>query len=371
MKVGILTLSASDNCGSLLQTYALQRYIQDNYNFDVSVIDFVPAQSRRVYDIIPDNFYLHPKKTLFSLKHFNSLKRQKKGYNIFREHYLNMTRSRFINLQDLQKITGEFDYLISGSDQIWNINMTDYSDCFFLPWKDTAHKIAYSASLGSAMTIPEEKKDFIAECLKDYDYISVREATGLNTLKNIVDKDIKLTVDPTLLLKTEQWNDLTGEKLIKGNYIFYYSWSYPDENMHELVKQFSESVNMPVYVINSSKWYSYRPEQFGFELFYESGPLAYLNLMRYAKYVFIQSFHGIVFANIFYKQFFFLNEKENGQIDFRVEPIIDSLEQKDRVVHTLEDIKQVCDKSIRYTSDSFEKSIEESKIYIEKCFKRN
>ena len=50
-KVGILTLSASDNCGSLLQTYALKTYLEKYMGFYAEVINFESEQSKRIYDI--------------------------------------------------------------------------------------------------------------------------------------------------------------------------------------------------------------------------------------------------------------------------------------------------------------------------------
>ena len=39
MKIGILTLSASDNCGSLLQAYALQEVIKNRYDCKVEILN--------------------------------------------------------------------------------------------------------------------------------------------------------------------------------------------------------------------------------------------------------------------------------------------------------------------------------------------
>ena len=50
MKVGILTLSASDNCGSLLQAYALQKVIA-KMGHDVEIIDFTTDVSEKMYRI--------------------------------------------------------------------------------------------------------------------------------------------------------------------------------------------------------------------------------------------------------------------------------------------------------------------------------
>ena len=51
--IGILTLSASDNCGSLLQTYALKTLIESIYTGTVEIVPFASPKSHLLYDIFP------------------------------------------------------------------------------------------------------------------------------------------------------------------------------------------------------------------------------------------------------------------------------------------------------------------------------
>ena len=91
-KVGILTLSASDNCGSLLQTYALKTYLEKYMGFYAEVINFKSEQSKRVYDIFPRNIGFHPRGLWLRLTHYRALAGQKKDYKHFREVYLKMKK---------------------------------------------------------------------------------------------------------------------------------------------------------------------------------------------------------------------------------------------------------------------------------------
>ena len=65
-KIGILTLSASDNCGSLLQAYALQTVLQDR-GYDVEIIDFTTPISEKMYRIFHISHILafHPELQFF------------------------------------------------------------------------------------------------------------------------------------------------------------------------------------------------------------------------------------------------------------------------------------------------------------------
>lgn len=365
VKIGIITMSASDNCGSLLQAYALQHVLTNKFKCDVEIIDFCSNKSSEVYDIFPRNFYMHPKKTLFNLKHLKSIKSQKLDYENFRNRFLNMSSNKYRTVEDLKCLYDTYDIIITGSDQVWNINMTDYDDAFFIPWATKSRKIAYAASLGSTNLIEGTKKEQITGWLDDFERISVREETGKQTLNQLTDNDISVLADPTLLLSYDDWAFIAGKPLVKGNYIFFYSWSYPNEEMNELVQKFAKQHNLDVYVINSSKWYKHRPEKFQFKLCKQAGPDAFVNLMMNAEYVFVQSFHGAVFGNLLHKRFFFLNERKDNTVDFRAANILGLLQEEKQIVHSSKDIEEAMNSTLTYTSNEYELLKNRSLLYLE------
>ena len=368
-KVGIVTLSASDNCGSLLQAYALQNYIEEAFGLKVEIINLKTKQSDDVYALFTKDFYKHPKKTLFTLNHLFSIIKQKHGYSDFRQRYLHLSNEIFRKVDDIAKIVDDYDYLITGSDQVWNVYMSDYDDSFYLPWKTRAKKLSYAASLGSTQIIDPLKRSQLKEWLADYCAISVREETGRKTIQALTDKKVYVTVDPTLLLSEGQWSRIVGERMIKKPYIFFYSWAYPDENMNRLVQRFSQEKGLDVYVINSSKWYRYRPGFFNFKLYPDSGPNVFLNLMKNAEYVFVQSFHGTVFANIFHKRFFFLSENGKDKVDFRSKNLLDLLDENSQVVSCYNDISKGLNSNLSYKSPKLDEIIMGSKEYLKSALK--
>ena len=364
---GIITLSASDNCGSLLQAYALKRIIQERYNLQTEIINFESEKSKQVYEMFPRGFWKRPKRTIFMIRNYYKIKNQKIDYELFRKDYLNLFGTKFATWDEISKEIYQYDFLIAGSDQVWNINMSDYDDAFMLPGASNAKKIAYAPSLGATMSLSGEKEDKIKEWLLDFDCLSVREETGKKTLDDFLNEDVQVVADPTLLLDGEVWDYVAGDRFVEGDYIFFYSWSYPDETMNRLVGRFSEEKDMPVYVINPSKWYKHRPEDYGFQLYKNSGPIAFLNLMKYAKYVFVQSFHGLVFANVFKKRFAFLCEGEN--VDFRINNLISYLNENTQIVRKYGELDRAFNSELAYTSKEFEAFKEKSLAYLDNALK--
>ena len=82
MKIGIITLSASDNCGSLLQSYALKKLLE-KYG-EVEIINFSSEASHSMYDIPKYRGYDFLKK----FKDVRKLSKAKADYEFFRKKYL-------------------------------------------------------------------------------------------------------------------------------------------------------------------------------------------------------------------------------------------------------------------------------------------
>ena len=64
---------------------------------------------------------------------------------------------------------------------------------------------------------------------------------------------MNICVDPTLLLSTDEWETITGEREIKGRYIFWYTMIYKKE-ISDIVQQVSKKYGMPVYVMDAKEW---------------------------------------------------------------------------------------------------------------------
>ncbi|WP_295363456.1 polysaccharide pyruvyl transferase family protein [uncultured Succinivibrio sp.] len=350
MKIGILTLSASDNCGSLLQAFALQETIIKHITDNVEIIDLRTKQSEHIYRIIPLNPMKEKRRFLHGLFHYHLLKKQKDIYENFRKKHLKLTDYKYKTINDLKE-KAAYDILVVGSDQVWNVCMYDFSNAYFLGWTDNnTRKISYAASLGGHFI--NESKDFeqIKKWLRDFSAVSIRESFTQEKLSKLIGREVEVLLDPTLLIKPEQYKKIAGKRLINDDYIFYYSWSYNNDEINRTVKAFSDKYKIPVYVINFSKWFKYKPRQYGFKFIPEiTGPIGFLNLMINSRYSLVQSFHGVVFSYIFNKDFWFLDDVPEERMDKRLANILTLLNAKDRVIRNIQDVEKITDKHFDYS----------------------
>ena len=364
LKIGILTLSASNNCGSLLQTYALKKLLEE-YG-DVEVINFSSIKSHEMYDII--SLKRGKRDALRRIIKFRNLWRERKDYSSFRKKYLNI-KGKELYSKDLEKISHNYDVVVVGSDQVWNINMFDFDDAFFLEWAQSK-KISYACSLGNSDLKNSDNYNHILHCLRSFSSISVREETGKKCLEDCLKQTIEKTLDPTLVISENVWRDFIKSRYIHSDYIFFYSWAYCDNSTLSIVCEESKKSGLPVYVIDSRKWISKNPKDYNFRLYPHSGPIVFLNLMKYATKCYVESFHGMVFAYTFKKNFWLLDTHSRfDDLDLRLKEFVELLGSESRILtkYNVDQIDQ--DKQFNYSKNMYLQNMKEKSIkYLKDAF---
>ncbi len=336
--IGILTLSASDNCGSLLQAYSLQQYLLRRFYADSEIIDFRPEVSEKIYAVFPGNPLRAKRKTINALCNYKLIKSQKEDYEKFRHNWIKLSDMVCKDENDLRKLE-KYSCIIVGSDQVWNVMMLDFHMAYFLGWF-SGDKYAYAPSVGGHLIQESDNTSQICECLRRFRKLSAREEFGKKSIEDLTERKVELVLDPTLLLTQKEWKESINERLVEGEYIFYYSWAYNNDSVNRKVEEFSNKVGLPVYVMNVFKWYKHKPDDYGFHMSKESGPLAFLSLMKYAEYALVQSFHGVIFAYQMGKIFFFLDDCTEDKMDVRLKQVLILLNKLNCVLRPEDDIYQ-------------------------------
>ena len=163
-RVGIITIYDENNYGNRLQNYAVQTVLK-KMNFEVETIK---------YNIKYTLDTVKPGKRLDCFRKFNEKIR-------FAPDELTMSQTSEIK-QDLNK---RYDYVIVGSDQIWNYEFKSlFSDKVFASFVDKDKRIALSASIAvSELPSSQERYSICEKYMKEMHGISVREFAGKNNRK--------------------------------------------------------------------------------------------------------------------------------------------------------------------------------------------
>lgn len=230
----------------------------------------------------------------------------------------NFTMRRLFTQSDYKKVTSDADLFITGSDQIWNPFCGGYNPMMFLEFVNDGKKcISYSSSI-SQPSIHPDVKERMANALKKFKHIAVREQRSVEMLNELLQrKDVKLVVDPTYLLTSEEWEAFGNKAKIEfelpEKYIFCYFVGSKRADVYERmvqdVKRFTginEVINLECYN---------RPRVYGNGFTYQdAGPYEWVYLLRHASYVCMDSFHATVFALKFKKEFVHAMKNANNEI---------------------------------------------------------
>jgi len=309
MKVGIITFNSAHNYGAVLQVWALQEKLKSE-GHQVEVINYrIPAIDNLYQVYVPRwisknsmvNRVCHKLQYMKARVRIPEKSKRYKKFENFINHVL-PTTVPYHNYEALKNAKFDYDLLITGSDQVWNGNITrGISGAYFLAFGDEKVKrISYAASIGKD-AFDEEEKIVVQKYLKGLDYISVREEKAKAAVEELTDKEVDVVLDPTLLLDREKYDKLKKPFPVKGgDYIFVHNVHLVkvDARLNAIVEEISRRTGLPV--VNNRADYSFKNE---IGKFSEGGPEEFLGVIDGAKFVITNSFHATVFSTIYEKKF--------------------------------------------------------------------
>lgn len=304
-KVGILTEHRARNFGSCLQAYALQTAI-NQLGHKAEIVDYRPIAIENSFGVFIVDLYEQAKGNIKSVvKFFINLVvfapfryKREKNFKEFRDKYFSLSSYNFEKYNSSAEEKIQDDVYVCGSDQIWNPKITYGLDpmYFAYPMNKNAIKISYAASIGLS-DISDYAEEF-KKYLEALDVISVREVSAQKMLNEITDKKVSVVLDPTLLLKKEDWISLFEDReKPKDPYILVYSLKV-DEEMVKYARELSDEKGLPVIFFDLRKRYGKNSISK-----FTADPIDFIYYLYHADYVVTNSFHGTVFSVIFEKKF--------------------------------------------------------------------
>lgn len=318
MKIAILTLPLHTNYGGILQCYALQTVLE-RQGYDVKVLT-KPLYTRTYYIIwffaIIKRFFkrifLWEKISILYAPYQLEIKNVRKNTNLFIDRYIHKYLTRSLS----KKISKKFDAIIVGSDQVWRakyVNLEDYFLSFL--GDEKIKRIAYAASFG-VDNISEYSPEQLEKCiylLRKFDYVSVRELSGVNICHRYFNINAIQLLDPTLLLAPNDYLSLIDKKNVNeplGNMLVYIL-DKTDEKVQLVNKIAAERGLVPFWIGIENKSESLST---GYSV--KISVEQWLYSFEKSDFVFTDSFHGCAFSILFNKQFIVIGNKERGMSRF-------------------------------------------------------
>lgn len=305
MKIGILTFHTVINYGGVLQAYALQTVLSGLCGRPVDIIDYHNRVFAWQYKPFSWRMLRHPKSLPQKISLIPVKKKRNEKFADFSRKYFSLYGNK-IKKKDIAKAAADFDVLITGSDQVWNPGCTGKDFTYFLEFDCRARKYSYAASF-AVQELDERYTERVRRCLEKFSGISVREEAGAKIVKQLLNQEVPVLPDPTLLLPADRWRKL--ESKVDGlpdKYLLVIQMGGEAEALIGHAKKYDS--HMPVVFVNLSN----RPIP-GVINIRDASPGEWLYLIDHAEGVISNSFHGCVFSVLFHKEFFYeLSRKKNS-----------------------------------------------------------
>lgn len=289
-RIGILTFWFAHNYGAMLQAYALTEYLR-SLGENVEIIPYYPQSFQSQYDISPFKADIGIKERIFrTLKYTRRIKQYKK-FKDFASQFLKVSDCALTQIE-IDKLCNEYDMVIFGSDQIWNMDITSDNLIYF--GKCIAgRKISYAASFGSGFQKAIECQEAMS-LLKQFEKISLREGSIKEELENAIGIGCENVLDPIFLLKKDKWKAISKPIRLPKPYILVYLLE-PDEQLLNYAKDYANSNGLDLYEIHPlrNKYCN------GTKLLDNIGPHEFLWLISEAACVCTNSYHALAFSVIF------------------------------------------------------------------------
>lgn len=295
MKIGIITKHRIRNYGSFMQAYGLQRTIE-KLGHDVEIIDYLyPNPVHNTYVSIKGrirhwgNYIL--KNTLPGRPGMTFEKRYKNCH----DKYYHLSKP-YPTQQSIMREPPVYDLYVTGSDQIWRPKFTNGDPVFFADFAPVGCKrIAFSSSFG-CIDIDAEYVELYKRLLNKFHRIAVREASGVDIVKKLVNKNCDLVIDPSMLLTALEWSDMLVAPSQKRKYVLCYGGSNK-AYLKYLAHEYADRKGYEVVVMNGT-FFDYFSKNEKHVL--DAGPLEWLGWIKNAQATFIGgSFHGTAFSILF------------------------------------------------------------------------
>lgn len=223
----------------------------------------------------------------------------------FKRQHLRFTDRSFDALTLLQS-PPEFETYLVGSDQVWNLKLTGGCTSYLLDFVRSGHKrIAYAASLG-ADRIGCADRSVLARHLPNFDSISVREASAVALVEELIGRTPVQAVDPTLLVSRAQWGryGADGDTPRPESFLLCYMMAQSRPMQQQVTRyatQLSKQTGLPCVFLNQRVYRKLTHPTAVIDL--EAGPGEFLRYFAQTSGVITDSFHGTAFAVNFGKPF--------------------------------------------------------------------
>lgn len=320
MKIAIVNRTNLKNFGSVLQVYALCEVVR-KLGYESEVVWQSGNMSKNL-DIRPNKVFntvlkllMHPGllwSILKTIKEVKSLTISPEKVRLFDVFVAKNFQQSFYSSEEIEAVAASDKYskFICGSDQVWATTTLYPDPMMYLRFAPKEKRVAYAPSLGRNY-IPSYNQKIIKQYVNGIDDVSVREDVGRQLLMELTGRDIPVVADPTLLMRSQEWNALKTDVELPEHYALCYFLDEPSQEVKDAICRYVREYNKKIVVlghlesIDLPKYDVFCPE---------AGPAEFITITSKADLVITDSYHGMLFAINYHRNFWSV-ERNYSQYD--------------------------------------------------------
>lgn len=306
MKIGILTFQYAINYGAVMQMYSLQKTLK-RLGHSVDVIDYVPKDY--CVNGIRNNIYnsglkvKHNKLSNSVYRIFLNMRHQRRLVRRFDEFLVNhFSRTAHCDERNWRDILRQYDAVIVGSDQVWNPT-NQQGDVYFLN-DDSIHckRIAYAVDSTNAFPV-QNRIDDLRIALRRFSAISVRNEHTKEFVSMVLGESFSAEVvcDPVVL---SDYLEFIGSNQLEDYALVYILGKEIPGGHAEIIKDIREkNPGIRIIQVVMIKQRLFPVLENVDEHIYDCSPEKWVDLIYHCKFIYTDSFHCILFAMKYHKNF--------------------------------------------------------------------
>ena len=353
------------NFGQVMQGYALYR-ICEMQGIDTKVLRYRRLTQDEMAGIkCPDNMSVDEYEIEYRKSTWN-MGKQGERFLVFINDNIPRTNMCY-SLQDVKDECRDADYIIVGSDQLWNPN---YFDEVFCPNYAGEKQVIFSYATGGISVnnpLSERVISEIARRISSFSAVSVRERISAEILSKYTCKNIETVLDPTFVLPIEEWDKVANDRLVDNRYMLCVCYGDVRVQKHILNEVKSKYDLNIVYIVKMDGYYGDFYLDEGMKILCDAGPKEIISLIKYADVVCTDSFHGFVFSVKYGRQVYLLDRPNVPISDAsptRLDDVCERLGIGNRWLHAKKNLCKIGDIDYQKVNEKLEEEIDLSLKYI-------
>lgn len=345
-KAGILSMQRIYNYGSFLQAYGLKKMLEE-LGCEVEFVDYHPGKC--LVDSKQKNGLMRKLSKSVEVLTIQAPLKEKLNFIKYKKNF-GVKYHSYLEIDSQYNYNPELDILVIGSDEVFNCVQDNpnvgYTAELFGVGNQAGTVISYAASFGN--TTMERLKQYgvekeVAEWLKSFNTISVRDNNSYDIVKELTGKDPELHLDPVLMYDYMKKCPAVSKQADDSDYLILYGYTgrFSKEECRK-IREYAIEKKLKILCIGGI--------QHCCDKFVDCSPFEVFSYFKNAYAVITDTFHGTIISIITQQRFAtFVRSSGYGNAE-KVSDLLKRLNLEEQIVFNVEELGKIVEKKIDYLS---------------------